>query len=84
MIAVSSSAVTVTSKSATSALPTALANGTLYYIEIAAGVFLDLTAQPFAGIAGSTTWGFATTVATASGAMPRVFLRAGVVLLPAP
>lgn len=31
-----------------------------YYIEIAAGTFLDLTGNPFAGISGPTAWNFTT------------------------
>lgn len=66
-IDVASSAVTITSSTATIDPPVHLSNGTVYYLEVAPGAFEDLSGNPAAGIAGSTTWSFATAVATPGG-----------------
>ncbi len=67
-IDVASPEVAINSREATITLPGALAHGSLYYVEIDAGAFTDLAGRDFGGIAGSTTWGFATAVAPAPGA----------------
>jgi alpha-tubulin suppressor-like RCC1 family protein len=45
-----------------------LANGTQYYVEVASGAILDLSGNPFSGIAGSGIWKFTTATAPASSA----------------
>ncbi|MCH7228116.1 Ig-like domain-containing protein [Verrucomicrobiaceae bacterium E54] len=45
-------------------LPVALAHGTRYYVEIDAGALIDLSDNPFGGIAGSKVWSFTTAIAT--------------------
>lgn len=58
-IAVSSSAVTVSSAAVSFNLPLLVAN-TGYYIEVDNGSFEDLSGNDFAGISGNSTWAFTT------------------------
>lgn len=48
--------------------PTGLANGTQYHVEVASGAILDLSGNPFSGIAGSGTWSFITATAPSASA----------------
>ncbi|MCY2986753.1 MAG: Ig-like domain-containing protein [Planctomycetota bacterium] len=55
-----STAVTVSGTTVTINPSVNLADGTGYYVEVAAGAFKDLSGNAFAGIAGTTTWNFTT------------------------
>ena len=62
-IDVTTSAVTIAGSTATITLiPLAITTG--YYIEMAAGVFKDLSNNNFVGITGATTWNFTTNAPT--------------------
>ncbi len=66
-VAVTSGAVTFNGAQVTVDLPADLALNTAYYVNIPAGAILDASANPYAGIADSTTWNFTTeAVATPS------------------
>ena len=64
-IGVDDAAVTLssTSQEATIALPAALSPGETVYVNVDAGAFVNATAEPFAGIAGTGAWRFTTDAA---------------------
>jgi ELWxxDGT repeat protein len=65
MIDVTTALVTVAGATATFELPTHLAPGTRYYVELSAGAFEDLAGNPCTGITGPTAWNFDTNLIVA-------------------
>ncbi|PPQ36609.1 Predicted extracellular nuclease [Rhodoblastus acidophilus] len=59
-IDVHSSAVAISGQQVTVDPPSALAGGTAYHVEIAAGAFADLAGNAYAGIADATSYNFTT------------------------